>query len=59
MKGVSVMFSIGGWARPRIQIVTGIVRVVFGPVAVWLSWIDLDWLFVTVSNLPKKEANDD
>jgi hypothetical protein len=54
MLGLSVLLAFGKPVRPRVQFFTGTIRIVVGPVALYLSLIDLDALIVKMSQALEK-----
>ncbi len=49
MRGFSILFSLGAFAKPRIHILNGrMLRIVFGPLAFWVGFYDID---VLIGNL--------
>lgn len=50
MEGFSVLLAFGKWTSPRIQFFPRSVRVVFGPVAFYVSFLDLDMVFVAMTH---------
>lgn len=50
MNGLSLMFCVGKWSRPRIEFVSGICRITLGPFSAWFCLVDMDNLFLFILN---------
>lgn len=56
MKGFSLMIAFGKPCRPKIDFYPRSMRLICGPIAIHISFLDLDALFAALSHQIKTEG---